>query len=246
MAVNGKTVSVLVTTYHPKRRRDAAGICAMWSKEPVEQVWLLDGSGQSLPVAPIGFMHWKMPVDFGTRTDYGVALLAEGDLIICADDDLMPKPGFVQDLVDGMDALDAGFVGVIGRIFNDPEYSKTTYYAASKIEKPQRVDFCGICYMAKREYFGFDTRGMPRNCDDLWHARQYPDVPKYVIPTQKYENLKTHNDGTAMFKMPELKAQRQEYYEDNWRMMRNTRELQTRGAEAFKQEHTYLRDMASA
>ena len=216
--INGKTVSVLITTYHRKRADDAIAVARAWCKQPVEQVWLLDNAGHCCMDEMDGrdYSYWQMGEDLKTRADYGVALLTDGDLIICADDDIVPKPGFAQDLVDGMDATGAGFVGVIGRVFNDPEYRKTTFYRASKIDEPKRVDFTGVCYMAKRKYFGFDTRGMPVNADDLWHCRRYPEASKFVIPTDKYENLPTCNDGTAMFKNPELAAQRQAYYAEWW------------------------------
>jgi len=232
--INGKTVSVLITTYHRKRADDAIAVARAWCKQPVEQVWLLDCGGYCVRPdfdTPDKCVYWRLPFDPGTRTDYGVALLTDGDLIICADDDIVPRLGFAQDLVDGMDATGAGFVGVIGRVFNDPEYRKTTFYRASKIDEPKRVDFTGVCYMAKRKYFGFDTRGMPVNADDLWHCRRYPEASKFVIPTDKYENLPTCNDGTAMFKNPELAAQRQAYYAEWYR-------------EAFE-PHPYLREASA-
>ena len=230
--INGKTVSVLVTTYHPDRWQSLGMISSAWLDQPVEQVWVLDNRGNQGHVrSDDGFAFWPLPCDLKTRADYGVALLTDGDLIICADDDIVPQPGFAQDLVDGMDATGAGFVGVIGRVFDDPEYRKTTFYRASKIDEPKCVDFTGVCYMAKRKYFGFDTRGMPVNADDLWHCRRYPEASKFVIPTDKYENLPACNDGTAMFKNPELAAQRQAYYAEWYR-------------EAFE-PHPYLREASA-
>ncbi len=249
--IDGHTISVLITTY---RRMDTIKeVVSSWLAQPVDEVWLLDGSGGDARfvktvLADERFLYWPFPRDFQTRTDYGVAMLTDGDLIVCADDDVVVEPGFTGDLyshwsgesyekhLDDMSWVDrhehelredgliegenpcedisADFVGIIGRVFGGPDYVKDgTYFRSDKISEPQRVGFVGVIYMAERKWFGFDTRGMERCWDDLWHQMKiYPDAQKYVVPTTKYKDLPCHKDASAHFRDPEIRRIRAEFF----------------------------------
>ena len=183
-------ISVIITTY--RRFKNLERIYLAWLEQPVEEVWILNGNTNvklDYGDHPKGVI-FNMPKDFGTKMDYAFALLTEGDYIILADDDVLPMPGFTEDLFRGWKQVGDGIVGILGRKFTGKRYGQCHAYLAKKINKPMRVDFCGIIYFAPRKYFGFDVRGMPRNCDDLWwHMKIFPDVPKYVVPSKNYENL---------------------------------------------------------
>ncbi len=216
--LNDKTISVLITTYHPKRRATLGEVVRRWLAQPVDQVWLLDNSGEAEDevldfTTELRFLYWNLPCNFQTRADYGVAMLTDGDLIICADDDVVPKEGFVKDLVTAHEQV-GGFVGIIGRRFQGPNYYKDCPFSNSVgVDKLTRVGFVGVVYMGERHLFSFDTRGMLPNCDDLWHQMKvYTYVGKHVVPTDKYVNLPCSNDDSSMFKSGDLKRQRNAFF----------------------------------
>jgi hypothetical protein len=185
-----------------------------WLQEPVDEVWVLDGGGQfhsHLKSAHLAVFN--LPRDLGTKMDYAFALLTEGDIVVLADDDVLVESGFAADLYRVWEAKE-GFVGIIGRTFHGPRYwGDTTFYRASLIAEPTRVAFCGVIIMAARSLFGFDVRGCPRNCDDLWmQMKVHPDVPKHVAPTVHYKNLPEAKDNSAMYRNPSLRLQREKFY----------------------------------
>lgn len=218
----GKLPSVLITTY---RRMDSIGsVVGAWLEQPVGQVWLIDGSGgQALDrVRPehqqdSRFEYWPLWRDHGTRTDYALAHLTDGERIILADDDVVPLKGFTDDILRGHREVAGDIVGIIGRTFHGPRYYQDTrYYRSDQIDAPKQVGFVGVVYCAERVWFGFDTRGQHRNCDDLWwQMRVHPAARKWVVPTQAYQDLPAARDG--MFHSPALRKARERFYEEMWR-----------------------------
>lgn len=211
--IDGKSVSVLITT-HPGRYASMGRVLAQWIGQPADEIWVIDGGGSfKTGIRDPRLLVFNMPRDLGTKMDYAMALLTEGDLVCLADDDVLVKPGFLQDLYDTW-KLKGGIVGILGRTFHGPVYwGNTKFYRSSLLKAPQPVDFCGVVYFAGRDLFGFDVRGLPRNCDDLWwEMRVHPFVPKHVAATDRYENLPAAKDGTAMYKDPVLRKQREDFY----------------------------------
>lgn len=226
------SVSVLITTY--KRRETIQDVCDAWLAQPVTQVWMIDGGDpQVLPsyananapglwrtATDPRFEYWPLWRDKGTRTDYALAHLTDGEWVICADDDLVPREGFICDLFAGIPAASPAesspVIGVMGRTFHGPDYYRDTkHYQACDLEAPVRVGFCGVCFMAHRSAFGFDTKGMHRNTDDLWfQMRERPEMAKYVVPSKNYENLPSARDG--MFHDKALRQVRRAFYRDYW------------------------------
>jgi len=71
----------------------------------------------------------------------------------------------------------------------------------------------GVVQLVPRSLLFFDTRGMNRNCDDLWLCmREHPRIPKYVCPTRAFTNIKVK----GMFHDAELAAVRQDFYAKYW------------------------------
>ena len=217
--LEGKKFSVIVTNY--RKRGELGGVLKAWLDEPVDEVILADCSGAERNILPMltaekepRFKIVSFSYDFGTKTDYVLALLTSGDFVILADDDVLPKSGFVNDLYTGWKQV-GGMVGVIGRIFNGPTYKGgTTFCSSLKIEEPVQVGFIGVVYFAERHRFGFDVRDMPNNnVDDLyWCMDKCRDVCKWVVPSKNYVNLPGASDGGCMFHNPDLKNKRQMYY----------------------------------
>ncbi|GAG31026.1 unnamed protein product, partial [marine sediment metagenome] len=137
--IDGHKISVLITTY--RRFKNLHRICMGWLQNPVDEVWVIDGSG-SVFVDIQGhngrLTVFNMPKDFGPQAHYALAPLTQGDFVIFSDDDVLPKKHFAEDLYKGWrECGENGMVGIMGRSFQGEDYYKqTTYYSALKIKKP--------------------------------------------------------------------------------------------------------------
>jgi glycosyltransferase involved in cell wall biosynthesis len=212
--IDGKKISVIITTYCRYGTLDA--IIGGWLAQPAEEVWVLDGGGKFKAKAEGGrLLVFNLPRDLGTKMDYAFALLTDGDLVCLADDDLLPSPGFLEDLYAAWKQK-GGIVGTLGHTFQGPVYrANTTFFRGDLVPAATRVDFCGVVLLAAREVFGFDVRGCPRNCDDLWLAmKAHPELPKHVVATKRFKNTMAAIDGTAMYRDPKLRGQRQDFYRE--------------------------------
>jgi len=205
--------SVIITTY--RRFDELDTIIRAWLVEPVLEVWVLDGSGKFRSgISDKRFLLFSMPKDFGTKMDYAMGLLAEGDMIILADDDVLPKPGLVEDLHRGMEKTGADIVGIHGRRFHGPDYRKdTNCFIANIIEEPIQVGFCGVLFMLSRNLLGFDIRGMETSWDDFWLCmKAWPGKIKYVIPTKNWSNLPAAFDSQSHFHDKNIRKIREQFY----------------------------------
>lgn len=220
--IGNVSFSTIITTY-PARYAAAEQALEGWVEQPVDQIWILDGGGAFRPknqelLKDHRVAIFRMPYDLGPKMDMAMALLTEGDMIFLADDDLEPLAGLTEEMYRGWLSVGGGIAGLIGRTFEGPEYKGgTTFYAARDIDKPIRVGFAGVAFLTTRDVFGFDVRNLPRNADDIWmQMKALPDLPKWVIPTKAYANHKAASDGSAMYRNPELKAQRANFYREQY------------------------------
>jgi hypothetical protein len=181
------SVSVVVVSY--RRQAHLGAILEAWLKETPD-VWLCDcsknGFATTLPVKVVRFVP-----DPGNRVRHAVALLAGGDVVIKADDDIAPKPGLAADFEQAMATLGPAILGVHGRIFRGKDYYRdTTMFGAKQLKSPQKVDFVGVITAAPRALLSMDLRGCRSEVEDLfWQMRCYPKAAKYVIATDKFVNL---------------------------------------------------------
>jgi len=212
--VDNKTFSVIITTY---RRYDTlSDVIQGWLNNNVDQLWVIDNSNKfKLRTEHVGkVVLFSMPIDLTTRVDYSFATLTDGDFVICADDDAVVQSGFVEDMYNGWKKVGGGIVGVIGRQFTSETYMKCKHFRANKISEPVRTGSIGIIYVSPREYFGFDTRNMETIDDDMWWLmNKRPDVPKHVVPSNKWISLPTGSDKNCLFHAPPSERQiRQDCY----------------------------------
>ena len=222
-----KKTSVLITTYHENRQKDIPSVIHAWLGQPIHELWLIDQSKdqKNLKIKDERFTHWKMPIDCKTRSDYGLAHLTTGDYVCFADDDIYPRLTFASEMISWMEELSADFVGVIGRQFEKQNYnSGSHFFASSKITEPVRVDFCGVLYFVKRKFINFDPIGIVSpNIDDLYHAYQFPQAKKYVVPMKHYVNLPECNKNSAMCKNKKLMTERNKFYNKIYQELKKER-----------------------
>ena len=209
-------VSVVVVTY---RRLDSLpAILEAWQKQ-ADEVWLCDCSRRGAQGVPAGVKVARFVPDPGNKVRHAVALLAEGDLVVKADDDIIPLPGLVADFVKAHQAVGSAILSIHGRIFQGPDYYRhTALYGAKAQKAPFKVDFVGVITCAPRELLAMDLRGCLTEIEDLfWQMEKYPKAAKYVIPTDKFRNLPESKDAQRLCAPGPARAVRRAYYEKWWR-----------------------------
>lgn len=203
-------VSVVVVTY--RRLKRIGDILRAWLEETPD-VWLCDcsikGVKTDLPVKII-----RACPDPGNRIRHAVATMTDGDLVVKADDDIMPRKGIVKAFVAHAQIHGPAIYGIHGRVFRGPDYYRnTTLYGAKSIPRIQPVDFVGVITCTVREFLPMDLRDCYTEVEDLhWQMRCYPSVPKYVIVTDKFCNLQESKDKGRLCGTSVSRLLRNEYY----------------------------------
>lgn len=125
--------SVVVVSY--RRLETLEAILAAWLRI-VPEVWLADCTGGRFKTE-LPIRHVRFSRDEGSRTRHALALLAGGEFVIKADDDLVPLPGLLEDFRTSYAAVGDGILGLIGRRFVGPRYyGETSFYRASAVQAP--------------------------------------------------------------------------------------------------------------
>jgi len=200
-------ISVVIPTY--RRLKNLERILAAWLLQTPD-VWLCDSSEKFETKLPIN--HIRFSPDQGIPARHAMSILAQGDYVIKADDDVLPKPGLIEDFLR-FTYLD-GILGIMGReFFGDKYLGGTKVYRSREISKPERAGMLGILTFTPRKYLVFDLKGCTSGTEDLfWHMKAFPKVPKYVIPTKSYIQLPESNDAGCLFRNPKIRIERQTFY----------------------------------
>lgn len=164
--------------------------------------------------------------DPGNKMRHCLAILAQEDYVIQADDDFVVHPGFLFDYFKKYEQLchslkvgPTGIItGLIGRSFVGPNYYQDAlFYSAQKITNTTFVDFVGVMYLCHKDLLlGFDVARMPNHSNDLyWQIDCLPlSVHRAIIPTKLYENLDCCNDDTSLFHNKQARTDRIDYFKN--------------------------------
>ncbi len=204
--------SVVIVTYRRMERLEE--IVEAWTDQ-CQDVWLCDCSEEGIPFSHAGFNYVHFVPDPGNKVRHAVATLTKGDIVIKADDDIMPLPGLVGDFLRWHKELGDCVTGIHGRIFEGPDYYRdTVMYAAHKQPAPLRVDFLGVITCSVLKFLAMDLKGCETPIEDIyWHNHIYPEAPKYVIPTNQFNNhLSESRDAGRLCAGGEERALRRAYY----------------------------------
>ena len=208
------TVSVVVVSY--RRQAHLEAILAAWLAETPD-VWLCDcskdGFKTMLPVKVV--RAWPDP---GNKIRHAVSLMTQGDLVIKADDDLMPKPGFAKQFVDAHAKLDDAIYGIHGRRFLGPHYyGNTRMFGPGNAVGIIEVDFVGVITCTPRRYLPMDLRRCRNEVEDLyWQMECYPQVKKYVVATRNVHHFPESGDAERLCAPGPSRQIRQNYYHEWW------------------------------
>ena len=200
-------VSVVIPTY--RRLQNLEKILEAWLLQ-TRDVWLCDSSNKFETKLPIN--HIRFSPDQGIPARHAISILAQGDFVIKADDDVLPQSGLINDFLR-FAHLD-GIFGIMGRSFlGDLYLGKTKVYRSREISKPEKVGMLGILTFSPRKYLVFDLKGCTSGTEDLfWHMKAFPRAAKYVIPTKNYIQLPESDDADCHFRNPKIRAERKAFY----------------------------------
>ncbi|MHA1225228.1 MAG: hypothetical protein ACTSPV_00630 [Candidatus Hodarchaeales archaeon] len=200
-------VSVVIVTY--RRKANLGKIISAWLNE-TSNVWLCDCSKEGMRYSDINYVYCYP--DPGNKIRHAVALLTRGDYVIKTDDDLLPKPGLINDFLRNRDK--GGILGIHGRKFNGESYYRNTKALEGKeIKEITEVDFVGICTFTPRDNLAFDLRGCKSPIEDLfWQMKAFPHIRKWVISTKNYEKLPESNDEECLFFNKKARQIREAFY----------------------------------
>lgn len=216
--INNDKISVLITS-HKARFNTLNRVIGSWLTQPVDEIWVIDdGNNFKTEIKDPRLLIFNMPKDFETKSDYALALLTEGDIIILADDDIVVRDTFTNSFYNSLKKTNNSIVGLAGKKCFGPRYNKDTQiYKSNMISQPIEVEYVGIVIMASRDRFGFDLKGMNKNCDDFWFCMKiHPNINKYIVPTIDYTDLPCSENKTAMHKSAILRKPRYDFYTYYW------------------------------
>lgn len=212
-------VSVVIVTY--RRVKNLERIIQAWLKETPD-VWLCDCTKAGFKTkAKIKII--RATPDPGNKIRHAVATMTGGDIVIKADDDILPRPGLVKDFIKYSKALPPAILSIHGRKFNGVDYyNHTKMFGAKGLRNAAKVDFVGVMTCTPRQFLAMDLKGCATEVEDLfWQMKCYPKAPKYVIPTQNFMNLPECKDkGRLCADQPGRKIRRSFYktwYERNYK-----------------------------
>lgn len=203
-------ISIVIVTYRRLERLEE--ILSAWLKETPD-VWLCDCSKEgfktNLPIKIIRAIS-----DPGNKIRHAIALMTEGDIVIKADDDIIPLPGLAEDFANHMNRLGPAILGVHGRTFHGRSYyNSTQLYHAKQLKEPEPVDFVGVITCSSRDFLAFDLMGCKTAVEDLfWQMKCFPHAMKYIIPTDKFHNLQESRDKGRLATNPQARQIRQRFY----------------------------------
>lgn len=210
------TLSAVVVTY--RRLANLGQVLEGWLRETPD-VWLCDCSREGFKTTlPVNIIRaWPDP---GNRIRHAVALLTKGDLVVKADDDIVPLAGLGAAFVRNYEAHGEAIYGIHGRRFLGPLYYRQTAMSGpGNTRQTTKVDFVGVITCAPRKYLPMDLRACASEVEDLyWQMAYYPAVPKYVIPAAELvKHLPESFDAGRLCGTKDARRVRQAFYETWYR-----------------------------
>lgn len=206
------SISAVIVTYRRLDRLDE--ILRAWLAE-TSDVWLCDCSREGFKTElPINIVRaWPDP---GNKIRHAVAMMTPGEYVFKADDDLKPLPGLTVDFLRQYPG--DGIAGIHGRTFHGPDYYQNTRMVSCKhIKELARVDFLGLITFSPRQYLSMDLRECDSAVEDLYWLNWYnADVPKWVIPTDRFEQLPASRDPERLCANKQARAVRRAFYKKCW------------------------------
>lgn len=197
-------MTTILTVY--RRFERIYEIIRAW-EEQVDNIIVLDNSGSFVCDDVLVLSSNK---NLGPQGKYPLSFLGD-EIIIYADDDILPKPGLVEDMKKVWN--EKRIVSILGKQFTGTSYYTSSCFYGHELKEPLRVDWVGGgCTMVHRRYGAVAVKECPSmTLDDIWWENQ-TDCEYWIAPTNKYEFLSVGFGEDALHKSAEIKIKREEYY----------------------------------
>ena len=183
-------------------------IIKVWLNEPeVSEVIIWDNSGSFRTSLPVTLINSQKNINPSVR--YMLGSIAANDIIICCDDDVLPRSGITSDFIKYFDAN--SFLGVEGINFVGNSYFHQERIRNVKV--PSYVDLVvGYLTMVHKDkllglnYINFSKYQLEMNLQCLVKFK------KLVIPTDKFEELSCSKDKYALHLDPNGRKDKERMY----------------------------------
>ena len=201
-----------------KRRKYLEEFITRWLAQPeIDEMIIWDNSGEYRPAVIDGRIKIiNSSHNYGSYVRDVVSHFAKNNVMIICDDDILVEPGFVTDMLKYYS--DDMLLGVWGREFGK-SYGNSPTIIANRIKEPVEVDFViGLLWIINRKYlFPIDHRDFKWTCYDLHFngelKKQYPQVKRMIIPTDKWHQTEEEVDKWALNQHPDALKEKQELFE---------------------------------
>ncbi len=132
--------------------------------------------------------------NFGSLAKFKSVSFIINDLVLITDDDVIPKEGFIEDLISSYNKVNNSYKDFLLTIFGVKFINKSYYehdaIRSCDIEENISTDFAGQVYFGKKKYFMLDFKKTPNHEDDVMlvylQNTNYPGFNRIVFPTKNY------------------------------------------------------------
>lgn len=193
-------VTVILTCW--KRFENFEKIIKAWLDQSlVTEIIIWDNSGKFKTNLPVHLINSNINVNPSVR--YMLANISKNQIIINADDDVIPKSNFVNDWIKHFKFN--CFFGISGFIFEN-SFQKRTIIRSNEINCIKNVDLIAGCItminrnlLLNHDYKSFEICQLEVSLQ----CSLSRNIKKYVIPTKEYEILPEMHDENALYKKTE-------------------------------------------
>lgn len=192
-----------------KRFEYISNLLEAWIRQ-VDDITVWDDSGEARKY-PEEITVIRASKRQGSHIKFKSAQMLKNDMVLISDDDVMPSPNLVIDLVNGFNKipLDASLkvITIFGRRFSENGYQSQPLQRADLISEAVEVDWAGRLIFGHRLNFMVDITKCPDSrLDDLFWAfelrRQRPRAKIFSIPTKEWSDTPDANSDVALSRSP--------------------------------------------
>ena len=182
-----------------------------------------------------GFDYIAPSWNTGGQSKFMATQFLKHDLVLIADDDIVPETGFLAGLLnDWKTCAEKYFKGeerivlsVFGRNLGPEGYRQYPVVRADRMDSSlNETDFIGRLYLGHRRNFMVDMQGCEdTRLDDLWWNRaaraEHLDMRTVVMPNKMWHDAESENDSSRISAMESYWEIRDKFVMGNWRGLMN-------------------------
>jgi len=206
--------SVVVCTW--KRYEEINEVVSYYKKYTDDIViWDNGGSSDEHIVNKDGILIIKPSKNVGSCSKFKAVAFTKNDNILITDDDIVPKNGLVEDMVGFSNKKYCDLFALFGRKFPEGggyNHDEAQRVRSKDITEPTKVDFLGVLYFGKREFFTMDFKNTQSVYDDVMliflQNKIKQNLSRYIFPTKNYRYTKDMIGKYELCNQPEFYSKR--------------------------------------